>query len=59
MIGPLSLALLASALLTGLLAAYAWDRRSTGPAGRYAALFFAAVTLYVGGYAMEIAATGL
>lgn len=59
MIDPLSLALLASALLTGLLAAYAWDRRSTGPAVRYAALFFAAVTLYVGGYAMEIAATGL
>jgi PAS domain S-box-containing protein len=59
MLGSLSLALLASALLTGLLAAYAWDRRSISPAVRYAALFFAAVTFYVGGYAMELAATGL
>ena len=59
MLGPLSLALLASALLTALLAVYAWDRRSMGPAVPYAALFFAAVTLYIGGYAMELAATGL
>ena len=59
MLGPLSLVLLASALLTGLLAAFAWSRRSTGPAVGYAALFFTAVTLYVGGYAMELGATGL
>ncbi|MEN6342788.1 MAG: histidine kinase N-terminal 7TM domain-containing protein [Methanospirillum sp.] len=59
MIGPLTLVLLASAILTGLLAAYAWSRRSSGPAVRYAAHFFVAVALYVGGYAMELSATSL
>jgi signal transduction histidine kinase len=59
MIGPLSLVLLASAVLTGLLAAFAWSRRSSGPAVRYAVPFFVAVTLYLGGYAMEIASTSL
>ncbi|HIH04568.1 MAG TPA: PAS domain-containing protein [Methanoregulaceae archaeon] len=59
MIGPLSLVLLASAVLTGLLAAFAWGRRSSGPTVRYAVHFFVAVTLYVGGYAMELSATNL
>lgn len=59
MIGPLSLVLLASAMLTGLLAVFAWGRRSSGAAVRYAAYFFVAVTLYVGGYGMELAATDL
>lgn len=59
MLGPLPLALLASALLTGFLAAYAWRRRSSGATVGYAALFFTAVTVYVGGYAMELGATGL
>lgn len=59
MIGPLSVALLASALLTALLAAYAWNRRSGSPAIPYAAIFFVAVTIYGGGYAMELASVSL
>ncbi len=58
MIDPLSLALLVSAILTGLLAFHAWERRSNGTAILLAAFFFGAVTLYIGGSAMELAATG-
>ncbi len=54
-----SILLLVSALLTGVLSAYAWSRRSTGPVTGYAACFLAAIALYVGGYAMELGATDL
>lgn len=54
-----SLLLLVSALLTGILSAYAWHRRSASPVTGYAACFLAAIALYVGGYAMELGATDL
>ena len=54
-----SLLLLVSALLIGVLSAYAWHRRSTSPVTGYAAGFLAAIALYVGGYAMELGATDL
>lgn len=56
MLGLPSLLLLVSALLTGLLAVYAWRHRSAGPATGYAALFLGAIAVYVGGYAMELGA---
>jgi PAS domain S-box-containing protein len=59
MIGPVSFTLLASALLCGILSSYAWSRRRISPAVRYAALFFGAATLYVGGYALELASADL
>lgn len=54
-----SLILLVSALCTGLLAGYTWHHRSIGPATRYAALLFGAMTLYVGGYGIELLAPDL
>jgi PAS domain S-box-containing protein len=56
MLGLPSLLLLVSALLTGLLAVYAWRHRSAGPATGYAALFLGAIAIYIGGYAMELGA---
>ena len=54
-----SLLLLVSALLIGVLSAYAWHRRSASPVTGYAACFLAAIALYVGGFAMELGATDL
>ncbi len=54
-----SLLLLVSALLTGVLSAYAWHRRSASPVTGYAACFLAAIALYVGGYAMELGVTDI
>ncbi len=54
-----SLLLLVSALLIGVLSAYAWHRRSASPVTGYAACFLAAIALYVGGYSMELGATDL
>ncbi len=54
-----SLLLLVSALLIGILAAYAWHHRLTSPVTGYAACFLAAIALYVGGYAMELGAGDL
>lgn len=54
-----SVLLLVSALLIGILSAYAWHRRSASPVTGYAACFLAAIALYVGGYAMELGATDL
>jgi signal transduction histidine kinase len=54
-----SLILVASALLTGVLAAYTWRYRSFGSPTRYAALLLAAMTLHAGGYGLELAAPDL
>ncbi|NLX48779.1 MAG: PAS domain-containing protein [Methanospirillum sp.] len=54
-----TLPLLVSALLTALLAAYAWRHRASGAATGYVALLLGAISLYVGGSAMELAAGDL
>ncbi len=54
-----SLILFVTAVLTGLLAAYAWHHRALGDATRYAALLFSAMTLHAAGYALELNAPDL
>ena len=54
-----SLVLVVAAVLTGLLAVYAWHHRSLGSATRYAALLFGAMTLHAAGYALELNAPDL
>ena len=54
-----SLVLVVAAVLTGLLAAYAWHHRALGDATRYAALLFGAMTLHAAGYALELTAPNL
>ena len=54
-----SLVLVVAAVLTGLLAAYAWHHRALGDATCYAALLFGAMTLHAAGYAFELTAPAL